>query len=82
IPPTFRPDKYLEPATPDFKANVEALGQAADQDVSTYAGYVEAMRKRRLFFKEMGAVSSDHSHRDPGTARLPEARAAELYKLA
>ncbi|MGJ9477847.1 glucuronate isomerase [Actinotignum sp. GS-2025b] len=82
IPPTFRPDKYLEPAAPDFKANVEALGQAADQDVSTYEGYVEAMRKRRLFFKEMGAVSSDHSHRDPGTARLPEARAAELYKLA
>ncbi|XCB29503.1 glucuronate isomerase [Arcanobacterium hippocoleae] len=72
--PTFRPDQYLEPARPDFKQLTEALGAAADTDISTYAGHLEAMRKRRLFFKEMGAVSSDHSHADAGTVRLSAKR--------
>lgn len=80
--PTFRPDAYLEPVRADWLALTEALGEAADQDVSTYAGHVEAMRLRRRFFKDMGAVSSDHSHRDPGTARLTDAEAERLYQLA
>lgn len=80
--PTFRPDQYLEPARKDFPQLVEALGKAADQDISSYAGHFEAMRKRRLFFKEMGAVSSDHSHADAGTARLSDAKAEKLYQKA
>lgn len=82
VVPTFRPDAYLEPGRPGFKELTERLGQAADQDVSTYAGHVEAMRRRRAFFKECGAVSSDHSHRDAGTARLSDAEAETLYARA
>ncbi|PHP52802.1 glucuronate isomerase [Actinomyces ruminis] len=80
--PTFRPDAYLEPARPDWRALTEALGRAADQDVSTYAGHVEAMRRRRAFFKACGAVSSDHSHADAGTQRLEDAEAEVLYARA
>ena len=80
--PTFRPAAYLEPARATFKELTEKLGETADQDVSTYAGHVEAMRKRRLYFKEHGAVSSDHSHRDPGTARLSDSEAENLYSQA
>ncbi|SDN27075.1 glucuronate isomerase [Actinomyces ruminicola] len=80
--PTFRPDAYLEPARPDWRALTEALGLAADQDVSTYAGHVEAMGRRRAFFKSCGAVSSDHSHADAGTQRLEEAEAEVLYARA
>ncbi|MDY5152104.1 glucuronate isomerase [Actinotignum urinale] len=80
--PTFRPDAYIEPARPGFKALTEKLGEAADQDVSTYEGHVEAMRKIRRFFKENGAVSSDHSHRDAGTARLSDREATDLYQQA
>src|SRR5690625_6852086 len=39
--PTFRPDKYLEPARPDFRELTEALGEAAGEDTSTYDGYTE-----------------------------------------
>ncbi|WP_103062282.1 glucuronate isomerase, partial [Actinomyces qiguomingii] len=80
--PTFRPDAYLEPARPDWRELTETLGRAADQDVSTYAGHVEAMRRRRAFFKECGAVSSDHSHADAGTQRLDDAEAEVLYGRA
>ena len=80
--PTFRPDKYLEPARADFRELTEALGEAAGQDVDTYDGYTAAMRARRAYFKEHGAVSSDHAHADPGTARLEEAEASRLYTEA
>ena len=80
--PTFRPDKYLEPARPDFRDLTDALGAAADLPVDTYQQYTEALRQRRLTFREAGAVSSDHSHADVGTTRLEEADAARLYQQA
>lgn len=80
--PTFRPDRYLEPARPDFAQLADALGEAAGVATDDYAGFTEAMRIRRQFFRDHGAVSSDHSHTDPGTARLAEADAARLFRAA
>ena len=40
------------------------------------------MRARRLYFRDHGAVSSDHAHMDPGTARLPLEDARRLYSQA
>lgn len=80
--PTFRPDKYLEPGRPDWPALTRALGRAADVDTGDYGGFYEAMRVRRLYFKQHGAVSSDHSHRDLGSARLSPAEATRIYAAA
>ncbi|MFC7376670.1 glucuronate isomerase [Brachybacterium sp. GCM10030267] len=80
--PTFRPDKYLEPARADFVQLTDALGAAAGVDTSTYDGHYEAMRIRREYFRDHGAVSSDHAHIDPGTARLEENEARRLYTAA
>ncbi|MDN5899588.1 MAG: glucuronate isomerase [Brachybacterium sp.] len=80
--PTFRPDRYLEPARADFRALTDALGEAAGVETGTYDGHLEAMRTRRLYFRDHGAVSSDHSHLDPGTARLSDEDARRLYAAA
>ncbi|MGP9536594.1 glucuronate isomerase [Brachybacterium sp. AOP43-C2-M15] len=80
--PTFRPDKYLEPARADFRELVDALGEAAGVDTGTYDGHLEAMRTRRLYFRDHGAVSSDHAHIDPGTERLGDEEARRLYTAA
>lgn len=80
--PTFRPDKYLEPARADFRALTDALGEAAGVDAGTYDGHLAAMRERRQFFREHGAVSSDHSHADVGTERLTLEDARRLYTAA
>ncbi|WP_043558853.1 glucuronate isomerase [Actinomyces israelii] len=82
VVPTFRPDAYLEPARAGWRELTERLGEAAGLDVSTYTGHVEAMRARRAFFKANGAVSSDHSHADPGTERLTGTEAETLYARA
>lgn len=82
VVPTFRPDAYLEPARPAWRELTGKLAETADVDISSYASHVEAMRVRRQFFKDHGAVSSDHSHADNGTARLDDQQAERLFQQA
>lgn len=82
VMPAFRPDQYLEPARADWPSRVRALGTAAGVDTSTYDGFCEAMRIRRRYFKEHGAVLSDHSHFDVAMQHLPENKVRDLYALA
>jgi len=80
--PTFRPDRFLELARPGFADLARQLGEVADVDTGDYAGYIAAIENRRRYFKEHGAVSSDHSHFDAGTEPLEEAEAARIYAAA
>lgn len=82
VVPTFRPDKYLEPGRPDWNALTDRLGEVSGVDVGTYAGWVEAMASRRQYFKDHGAVSSDHSHADLRTDVLPDGEANLGYAAA
>ncbi|MGH3301608.1 MAG: glucuronate isomerase [Streptosporangiaceae bacterium] len=80
--PTFRPDRYLEPAMPGWSAAVDALGAAAAEDVGDYPGYLRALTVRRQHFIARGATSADHSHLDVRTDPLPLADAARMYRDA
>lgn len=82
VAPTFRPDKYLEPATPAWNELVDRLGEVSGVDTGTYAGWVAAMENRRGFFKAHGAVSTDHSHRDARVEPISDDEAERLYQLA
>lgn len=80
--PTFRADRYLEPARPDWVELVDRLGEVSGQDVGTYAGFVAAIEDRRAYFKARGAVSTDQSHRDLRTDVLEPAQAVGIYEAA
>ena len=80
--PTFRPARYLEAARPGWADAVGQLGQAAATDTGTYAGWVAAMEARRAYFKERGAVSTDHSHDDVGSHPLAASEAERIYAAA
>lgn len=82
VVPTFRPDKYLEPATPAWNGLVDRLGEVTGTDTGTYAGWVAAIEDRRAYFAAHGATSSDHSHRDARMESLPVAEAERLYARA
>lgn len=82
VMPTFRPDRYLEPARADWVQLTRRLGEAAGIEITGYAGHLEAMRRRRQYFREHGAVSSDHSHRDARCERLDEGTAEALFRRA
>ena len=47
---------------------------------STWNGYLEAHRKRRAFFREYGATSTDHGHPTARTADLSQADAEALFR--
>ena len=82
VVPTFRPDRYLEPARPDWPALVAALGAAAGIDTGTYDGFIAALEQRRRYFIEHGAVSADHSHADVVTVNLDVSQARSIYRSA
>jgi glucuronate isomerase len=82
IAPTFRPDRYLEPATPGWGDAVKRLGAVADADAGHYSGYLAALESRRRHFVAHGAVSADHGHADAIAAPLEPAEAAGVYTRA
>jgi glucuronate isomerase len=75
----FRPDNVIDPQAEGFVANLAALSEIADEDAFEYAGYLRALRKRREYFKSMGATSTDHGHPSAATADLPPAQAESLF---
>jgi glucuronate isomerase len=80
--PTFRPDRYLEPAAPDWKAAVLRLGEVSGVDTGDYQGYIGALENRRQFFIDHGATASDHSHSDVRTDPLDRTEATRVYRAA
>jgi glucuronate isomerase len=82
IVPTFRPDRYLEPARPGWADAVKRLGAVADTDAGSYAGYVAALEERRRFFGSRGARSADHSHADAIAEPLDRSEAERIFRWA
>jgi glucuronate isomerase len=50
--------------------------------VVDYRSYIRALEERRVFFKEMGALATDHSVTAPHTKRLPEREAEAIFARA
>jgi len=79
ILPTFRPDPLVDPDFVGFARSIEKLGLQTKEDVSSWTGYLNALRKSRQRFISFGCTATDHGHPTVQTADLPGAQAAELY---
>jgi glucuronate isomerase len=75
----YRPDNVVDPDFEGFAGNLDRLGEITGLDTGTWAGYLDAHRKRRAFFKSYGATSSDHGHATADTANLGDAEARHLF---
>ena len=78
VVPTYRPDAVIDPSRKSFAADVESFIAMAGAPM-TWAGYLEAHRLRRQYFKERGATASDHGHPTARTANLDRASAEQLF---
>jgi glucuronate isomerase len=74
--PTFRPDSYLDPASPGWAERIDRLG------ATDYAGYIAALEDRRAHFIANGAVSADHGVEQATTVELTRRDAAALFEAA
>ena len=81
IIPTYRPDAVIDPENREFKRNLLKMGELTDEDVSSWLGYLNAHKSRRLFFKKLGATATDHGHPTARTENLSQNEAEKLFKL-
>lgn len=75
----YRPDAVVDPDFEGFAANLDRLGEISGCDTGNWAGYLDAHRQRRAYFKGYGATSTDHGHATAETANLSPAAAQELF---
>ena len=80
ILPTFRPDPVVDPEFEGFTANIAKLGEMTGEDTLSWHGYLNALRKTRVRFRQLGCTAADHGHPTPRTANLANLQASELYQ--
>ncbi|WP_460786149.1 glucuronate isomerase [Microbacterium tumbae] len=68
--PTFRPDRYFDPASPAWPAALDALHAASGMDTGTAAGLIGALEDRRSFFRSLGGTATDTGVVDAWATRL------------
>ena len=79
VVPAYRPDAVVDPDFAGFAAGLDRLGELTGEDTGLWNGYLEAHRKRRAYFREFGATSSDHGHPTAETANLNPREAGHLF---
>jgi glucuronate isomerase len=79
IIPTFRPDSVVDPDFQGFAGNIASLGRITGEDTQSWRGYLDALKKRRLYFKSLGCTATDHGHPTAATADLSSSDAARLF---
>ncbi len=77
---TFRPDAVLDPEFEGFHENLNDLARLTGIEVNDYSGYLAALRDRREYFRQRGAIATDHGHPTPATADLSEHECEVLYQ--
>ena len=82
ILPTFRPDALVNLDTPDWRTNIEKLGEASGTAIGSYGDYIHALEQRREFFKKVGAVATDHAALTPATGELGSSEAGAIFQHA
>jgi len=75
----YRPDPVVDPEFEGFQDNLDRLSALTGEDCRSWPGYLAAHRRRRAFFAEMGATSTDHGHPTARTADLSPSEAEALF---
>ena len=80
ILPTFRPDSVVDPEFYAFTESIGRLGELTGEDTSSWSGYLNALRRARARFRELGCTATDHGHPTAQTADLSTTEAADLFR--
>jgi len=80
--PCFRPDGLINIQNKNWKKNIEELSRISEIDIMGYSNFIEALEKRRIFFKHMGAVSTDQGVTIPFTHELSSIEAEAIFNRA
>jgi len=76
----FRPDNVVDPEYKGFEQNLTKLSNITGINIEHFSGYLDSLKSRRLFFKKMGATSTDHGHLTARTLDLDTQSKEGLYQ--
>lgn len=77
---SYRPDSVVDPNHPKFIDSLARFSELTGEDVYSWTGYLNAHRKRRKDFIDVGATASDHGHPSAQTADLSQQACEELFE--
>lgn len=82
VRPTFRPDAAMHVADPDWHATLAALEARTDTTVDDLDAFRNAIRQRRIDFRDRGATATDHGVQSPFVEPLHEADVQAIFARA
>jgi glucuronate isomerase len=82
VVPTFRPDGVVNIDRPDWRQNIDALGEVSGFEIKNFKQLIEALENRRAYFKSMGATATDHAALTPHTCKLSPGEAETIFQRA
>lgn len=82
IVPCFRPDGVTDLANIRWKENIKALEYSVGYEITDYKLFIKALEERRMFFKEMGATSTDHGVLYAYAHQLSDFEAEAIFEKA
>ena len=80
--PCFRPDEVVNITADSWKKEIENLSEAAKIEINSYTKFIKAIENRRVYFKSMGAVSTDQGIISPYTNQLTVREADTIFQRA
>lgn len=80
--PTFRPDSLFQINAPNWKAEIDRLGDLCGFEIGSFAKFIQALEDRRDFFKLMGAKASDQASISAYTHELSAQNVEEIFQRA
>jgi glucuronate isomerase len=82
VVPCFRPDAVVDIMRSNWKEEIEALSAACGIDIHDFKSFIAAFENRRVYFKEMGATSTDQGIVSPCTHEISPRDADAIFHRA
>ena len=79
---SYRPDDVTDPDKPGFAERIAQFGALTNEDTTNWAGLINAHRTRRAYFRDYGAVATDHGVPTALTADLSAPEKQQLLDTA
>jgi glucuronate isomerase len=80
--PTWRPDEFMIIGAPTWIDSVQQLAKRTNENIENLGGFLAGLEKTHRYFRDHGAVASDHGIEEPYEGCVREQRAEHIYEKA
>jgi glucuronate isomerase len=82
VVPCLRPDAAVNLHMKSWKPEIEKLEKVTSIQINSFKNFIKALEQRRVFFKQMGATSTDQGILSPYTHELSGSEVEKIFQCA